>query len=141
MFVPLFCSFLPFFLTHHHRSHCGPCKSWRKNSPKSVGLVSCFLFSFFPFIFFSTISPPTVSQSVKDVLLSLEADGLVSNDKVGVKQLYWAFPSDTIVQVCPFLSFFVSLSCLSLLSSNFSLKQNSAAQMEKLPRKDGRLRR
>ena len=40
-----------------------------------------------------------VLQSVKDVLLSLEADGLVSNDKVGVKQLYWAFASDTFIKV------------------------------------------
>ena len=40
-----------------------------------------------------------VSQSVKDVLLSLEADGLVTSDKVGVKLLYWSFPSDTLVKL------------------------------------------
>eukprot|EP00211_Chloroparvula_japonica_P008676 CAMPEP_0119155620 /NCGR_PEP_ID=MMETSP1310-20130426/51840_1 /TAXON_ID=464262 /ORGANISM="Genus nov. species nov., Strain RCC2339" /LENGTH=169 /DNA_ID=CAMNT_0007148219 /DNA_START=80 /DNA_END=586 /DNA_ORIENTATION=+ len=40
-----------------------------------------------------------VSQSVKEVLEGLEADGLVCNDKVGVKQLYWSFPSDAVVKL------------------------------------------
>ena len=41
----------------------------------------------------ASLEPPTVSQSVKEVLDSLLADNIVDTDKVGTSVFYWAFPS------------------------------------------------
>ena|SRR3989338_10071114 len=39
-----------------------------------------------------------VSQTVKQVLQTVVADGLVESDKIGSGQYYWSFPSQALVQ-------------------------------------------
>lgn len=41
----------------------------------------------------------TVTQSVKDVLMSLVDDGLVTMDKIGTSNYFWSYPSAAIQSV------------------------------------------
>ena len=45
-----------------------------------------------------------VSQTVKDIAVSLVSDDLIQSDKIGINVLYWSFPSQSLIVVCtPFL--------------------------------------
>lgn len=65
-----------------------------------------------------------VLQTVKDIVLELEADGDITADKIGVTTFYWSFPSDACEKV--------SRACINhFLTSRPKENERSAKKLSK----------
>lgn len=77
-----------------------------------------------------------VAQSVKDVLMSLVDDGLVTMDKIGTSNYFWSYPSAALQLVQKNITI---LSYLSLLDQGKNKLKDLQASLEKEKAKQQRL--